>query len=131
MNSLRRALILVTALVAVLSPALLTAMPAYADAKSDVCNGVGIATGSPNVTNNNCADNNSLNGIIKTVVTLLSTIVGVAAIIMIIIGGFRYVISGGDAANTNSAKNTIIYALIGLLIAALAQVLVHFVLSKV
>jgi hypothetical protein len=58
-------------------------------------------------------------------------IVGVAAVIMIIIGGFRYITSSGDSASVNSAKNTILYAIIGLVIVALAQVIVRFVLNQV
>ncbi len=70
-----------------------------------------------------------LNKIIKAVVNLLSVIVGILAVIMIMVGGFRYVTSGGDSSSLSSAKNTIIYAVIGLVIVALAQVLVHFVLD--
>ena len=50
---------------------------------------------------------------------------------MIIVGGIRYITSGGDSGNISSAKNTIIYAVIGLIIVALAQILVHYVLSSV
>jgi hypothetical protein len=71
-----------------------------------------------------------LGGIIKDVLDILSIVVGVAAIIMIIIGGFRYVLSGGDSNSTSGAKNTIIFAIVGLVIAVLAQVLVQFVLAK-
>ncbi len=49
---------------------------------------------------------------------------------MIIIGGFKYVTSTGDSASISSAKNTILYALVGLAVVSLAQVLVHFVLNK-
>ena len=49
--------------------------------------------------------------------------------IMIIIGGFKYVTSGGDTNSIASAKNTIIYAIIGIVLAALGQILVHFVLT--
>ena len=54
----------------------------------------------------------------------------IAAVIMIIWGGFRYVTSGGDSNKVSSAKNTIIYAVIGLIIVALAQFIVKFVLDK-
>jgi hypothetical protein len=50
---------------------------------------------------------------------------------MIIWGGLRYITSGGDSAKITSAKNTIIYALIGLVVVALAQFIVKFVLAKV
>lgn len=72
-----------------------------------------------------------INNIIKTVINIFSLIVGVVAVIMIIVGGFRYITSGGDSSNVSSAKNTIIYAIIGLVIVALAQFIVQFVLNKV
>ena len=49
--------------------------------------------------------------------------------VMIIIAGFKYVTSGGDTNGVASAKNTIIYAIIGIVVAALGQILVHFVLT--
>lgn len=72
---------------------------------------------------------NSLASIAKTVVNVFSLIVGLAAVIMIIYGGLRYITSGGDSGSVGNAKNTIIYALVGLLIVALAQTIVHFVLN--
>ena len=56
-------------------------------------------------------------------------IVGGLSILMIIYGGFRYITSGGDSGRVGSAKNTIIYAIIGLLIVVLAQVIVNVVLK--
>ena len=58
-------------------------------------------------------------------------VVGVIAVIMIIIGGLRYITSGGDSNNTKGAKDTILYAIIGLVVVAMAQVIVKFVLNKV
>lgn len=72
----------------------------------------------------------SLNDKIAKVINLLSVIVGVIAVIMIIIGGFRYITSGGKQESVTTAKNTILYAVIGLIIVALAQVIVKFVLEK-
>lgn len=71
-----------------------------------------------------------LSGIIKTVINILSVVVGVVAVIMIIFGGLKYITSGGDSSNVSSAKNTIIYAIVGLVIVALAQFIVRFVLEK-
>ncbi len=73
----------------------------------------------------------NLSEIAKTIVNILSVIVGIVAVIMIIVGGFRYITSGGDSGNVSSAKNTLIYAIVGLIIVALAQFIVHFVLSNV
>lgn len=76
------------------------------------------------------APGNTLSDRIKTVVNILSTIVGIAAIVMIIVGGLRYVTSGGDSGSISGAKNTIIYAIIGLIVVALAQFIVRFVITQ-
>lgn len=80
-------------------------------------------------TGNKC----STGGVSDTVaaaVQILGFVAGIAAIIMIIVSGFKYITSSGDAAKVSSAKTSLVYALIGLAIAALAQVLVRFVLSQ-
>jgi uncharacterized membrane protein len=73
----------------------------------------------------------SLGTIAKDAVNILSLIVGIAAVIMVIVGGFRYVTSGGDSNSVSGAKNTIIYAVVGLAIVAAAQFIVQFVVNKV
>lgn len=78
-------------------------------------------------------EDNSLygpNGVITKVVRLMSLVIGIAAVIMIIVGGIRYVTSSGDPNNTTGAKNTILFAIVGLLIALLAQAIIVFVISK-
>lgn len=74
--------------------------------------------------------NEKLNRIISEVINFFSVIVGVVAVLMIIVGGFRYIISGGDTGNVTSAKNTILYAIIGLIVVVFAQFIVKFILSK-
>jgi hypothetical protein len=71
-----------------------------------------------------------LSGIVSTIVNILSMLVGAASVIMIIMGGFKYVTSNGDANSTKSAKDTIMYALIGLLLVGFAQTIVRFVWSQ-
>ncbi len=71
-----------------------------------------------------------VNDIIKLVINVFSLVVGVVSVIMIIIGGLKYITSGGEASNITGAKNTILYAIIGLVVVALAQVVVKFVLAK-
>ncbi len=66
----------------------------------------------------------------KRIVTMVSYIAGIAAIIMIIVAAIRYTTSGGDATRVSAAKSALIYALIGIAVAGLAQILVHFVLSS-
>lgn len=97
-----------------------------ADSVSDACKGVGLSAGTKGCSSPGV----SINDVIKSVVNIISGIVGVVAVIMIIWGGFKYITSGGDSSNVSGAKNTIIYAIIGLVIVALAQLIVHFVLGQ-
>ncbi len=104
---------------------------ALTDVNNSLCSGANLdLTGN---TTNGCdtaSTGNSLNTTITTAINVISIIVGAIAVIMIIIGGFRYVTSGGKQESVAGAKTTILYALIGLVIVALAQVVVHFVLAK-
>lgn len=72
-----------------------------------------------------------VNDIVRLVINIFSLIVGLISVIMIIIGGLKYITSGGDSANVTGAKNTILYAVIGLVVVALSQFIVRFVLAKV
>jgi hypothetical protein len=97
-----------------------------ADAKSEVCKGINASTGG------GCTDtSNSVQRIVDAVLNIFSVVIGILAVIMIIWGGFKYVTAAGDANNITSAKNTIIYAIVGIVIAALSQFLVNFVLDRV
>lgn len=69
------------------------------------------------------------NGVFKQVTNTILYIVGIIAVIMLIIGGIRYVISGGDAKKVTDAKNTVLYAIIGLVISFLAFAIVNFVIT--
>jgi hypothetical protein len=77
------------------------------------------------------ASKNVVKDLVSTVVNILSLIIGAVAIIMIIVSGFRYVTSGGESSKVAGAKSGLIYAIVGLVVAALAQFIVHFVLNKV
>src|SRR5581483_4749706 len=102
------------------------ATPVFASATSDICNGVGATGGG-----SNCSGSGpSLGKIIRDVVDTFSIIVGITSIIMIIIGGFQYITSQGDSGKIGSAKNTIVYSLVGLVVVAFSQALVQLVLNK-
>lgn len=79
-----------------------------------------------------CAPANTrpINNAIATVINILSFIGGVIAVIMIIIGGLKFITSGGDSNAISSAKKTVLYAVIGLVIIALAQSIVRFVIAR-
>lgn len=68
-------------------------------------------------------------GVVSQISSILLFIVGIVAVIMIVVGGFRYIISGGDASQVQAAKNTILYALVGVIIAILAYAIVNFVMG--
>lgn len=74
--------------------------------------------------------NTNLGNTIKRVLNILSVIIAIIAIIMIVIGGARFVVSAGKQESVSAAKNTVLYAIIGLIIVALAQAIVHFVLRE-
>lgn len=69
-------------------------------------------------------------GVFQTVANILLFLVGAIAVIMLIIGGIRYVVSGGDQSAVTSAKNTILYAIVGIVVAFLAYAAVDFVIRQ-
>lgn len=69
-------------------------------------------------------------GIFKTITNVLLFLIGAISVIMLIIGGIRYTISGGDQTQVTSAKNTILYAVVGIIVALLAFAIVNFVLTS-
>ncbi len=129
-------------LMTTLSIATLFALPAMplAVAHADIAGGLncGADLDASNIGNDTagCADpgatdpGGTVDNIIKLVINIFSLVVGVVSVIMIIIGGLKYITSGGDSGNITGAKNTILYAIIGLVVVALAQVVVKFVLQK-
>ena len=106
---------------------------ATSDIDANLCSGADTLTFNE-TTNTTCVvqgdPTNTFNDVLATTINIISVIVGVIAVIMIIFGGFRYVTSGGDGTKVTSAKNTILYGLIGLVIVALAQIIVRFVLEQ-
>jgi hypothetical protein len=69
-------------------------------------------------------------GIFTVISNTLIFLVGAISVIMLIIGGFRYVISSGNSSAVEGAKNTILYAIIGIVVAAAAYAVVYFVVGK-
>lgn len=96
----------------------------------DVCNGVKDSS--------ICNDSSSVNptdpitgndGIIMKVVKVISYVIGFVAVLMIIIAGLKFVTANGNSENISSARNTILYAMIGVAIAVIAPLIVRFVIS--
>jgi hypothetical protein len=109
------------------------AKPVLADCNNPTSNAEAVQCGSNNVgggAKTGAQATKAVNNTITTVINILSVVGGIVAVVFIIIGGFRYITSAGDSSKVGSAKNTILYAVIGLVIVALAQIIVHFVLAK-
>lgn len=106
------------------------AAPANAQIESGLCAGTNLSTDNPGGCENAGEAEDKVQGLIRLIINIFSIVVGVVSVIMIIIGGLKYITSSGDSNNVTSAKNTILYAIIGLIVVALAQFIVQFVLSK-
>jgi cytochrome bd-type quinol oxidase subunit 2 len=123
-------------ILAAIAAVLILATPSVASAQStagELCAGANLTfetTGNNTSCNRGGSPERRLTDLVRDIVNIFSVIVGIVAVIMIIIGGFKYITSGGDSGSITSAKHTIIYALVGLVIVALAQFIVKFVLSK-
>lgn len=141
-KKIKRHILLLSSIFMLAAPTL--APTAIAAAADNNCTGTGnsIATGASAAANVSGGGDNGtvkcgtpdtsttgIQSLAGHIVNIFSIIVGIVSIIMIIYGGFRYITSGGSNEGVAGAKNTIVYAIIGLIIVALAQVLVHFVLS--
>lgn len=110
-------------IIALVFPTMAMAAPVNViDGNSDACKG------NTNICGNNGA---KLFDIIKNVINVLLYATGILSVILIIISGIKYVVSGGDQAQVTSAKNTILYAVVGLIIAGLAYAIVNFVIDRV
>ena len=122
---------LVAALLILLSGSL-TFAPALAGAatlKNDACSGISQLNGG----GNGCAADGgtSIHNIIVAVLDILSVIVGFVAVIMLVIAGLRFITAGSDSSAVAAARGSIVYALVGLIIVASAQIIVHFVLRNI
>jgi beta-lactamase regulating signal transducer with metallopeptidase domain len=103
---------------------------AATDVYSNICSQPGASSSAA------CQQNGSdpltgSDGIITKATRIISIVAGVAAVIMIIVGGLMYVLANGDPHSLSSAKNTITFAVVGLVIIIAAQAIVIFVASNI
>jgi cytochrome bd-type quinol oxidase subunit 2 len=135
-NKIKTLMLSLSTLVALALPAVMPAsvLAANTNIHGGLCQGADInvtPTPSDAACNTSDVSGNNINNKIAKIINWLSAIIGVVAVIMIIFGGFRYITSGGNDSSVASAKKTILFALIGLVIVALAQLIVKFVLQNV
>jgi len=132
-NKLKQMFIVAVALTAFATPlALVGVVHAENELQGSLCNGTNLGLGQTQDDSCTQGDSagNQVNTAVKLGLNLFSAIVGIIAVVMIIIGGVKYITSNGDSGNITSAKNTILYAVIGLVVVALAQIIVKFVLER-
>ena len=98
-----------------------------AEVKDAICNQLS------QLDSKNCDDDNTtiLNNIVKPIMQALILVIGGVSVLIIVIGGLMYILSAGDANNTKRAKDTIMYAVIGLAVALFAQAIISFVIGAV
>lgn len=112
-------------------PAVSGAQDLFQGSKGEACSAVGASSGGKCDQDKLDESSSSLTKILNRIIDVLSIIVGIIAVVMVIISGFKFITSGGDSGQITSAKHTLIYAIVGLIIVALAQTIVKFVLSKI
>ena len=94
------------------------------DASAQVSSGINAATTSE-------MQGKSVNNTVGSIVNILLWVVGILSVTMIVWSGFKYITSAGDTSKLASAKSTLIYAVVGLIIAILAYAIVTFVRTQV
>lgn len=75
-------------------------------------------------------DEDEVGDMVQTIVNTLLMVLGMIAVVMIVIGGIRYTTSNGDSSAITGAKNTILYSVIGLIVAIMSYAIVNFVISQ-
>jgi hypothetical protein len=129
-QKIKNYLVILASVMTLAVPAMVPVAVHAEDITGNLCSGSNIdILGDEKTCNEKGTDGSGINTLLNKIVNIISAVVGVIAVIMIIVGGFKYITSGGDSNNVSGAKNTIIYAIIGLVIVALAQFIVHFVIN--
>lgn len=109
------------------TPLLAPEMVAAGGTKAKACEGV-VAIGGGDEAGE--CTGGGLEKFLKDIVNILLFVIGTISVIMIIVGGIRYVVSGGDSNAVTGAKNTILYSVIGLVVAIMAYAIINFVIAS-
>lgn len=119
-----RTLMSIALVAAVVAAPLVSPQLAFAtDTAQQACNGVQAAGGG-------ACGGGQLEKFLKDIVNILLFVIGTISVIMIIVGGLRYVLSGGDAGSIKAGKDTVLYAIIGLVVAIMAYAITNFIIGS-
>ena len=123
---------LAIAIIAILTAIFGLSLPSTANAASDICNQTGVSNEVRRA--NGCAGAGDQATVSEVIIGIVNGFVGImtlVAVIFIVVGGVNYMTSAGDAGKIQKAKNTILYAVIGLIICVLAFAIVNFVVANI
>ena len=129
-----KTLFIAVALIGCIAPAVVstTAAAQEVDVFKQACDSTPDATKTSEVCTTTGADTiTGANGVLAKATRLISYLAGIAAIILLVIAGIQYITSQGDAGGVSAAKQTLIYALVGLFVVVVAQSIVVFVLNRI
>ncbi len=125
----RLAVFVSTSLLTITSVGVLALYPlqtfAISNSANEACQGVGLVSG------NGCADNGTqLNTTLDVFINIFTAIVGLVAVIMIIVAGLQFITANAEPQNVAKARSSLLYAIVGLVVVVIAQVIVHFVITQ-
>lgn len=100
-----------------------------ADTKSAICEGAGLVVGANGCTTSSQAEP-EVESVLQRGLNIFSAILGIIAVVMFMVGGLKYMTAQGDSGQLNSAKNTLIFAAVGLVVVMLAQTIAKFVVER-
>lgn len=123
MKSMKKLQMIMLSLLTIFGIATIVATPSYAINVFDGCGSGGDAKVC------DAGNKDQVTPIFKNILSLLLYAIGAIAVIMIVIGGIKYATSNGDSNSIQSAKNTILYSVIGLVVAILGQAIILFVVN--
>ncbi len=127
---MKKVKLLIASLVALFAvmaaPMVATAATPLDSIKGAVCN----AAENDGTCDTSGASEDKVFGLVKKVIDIISIAVGAISVVMVVVGGFRYITSGGESGGVGSAKNTILYAIIGLVVVIFAQAIVKLVIDR-
>lgn len=98
-----------------------------AGALDGVCGQAGSGTGV--CEENQKSENANTNSLVNDIVNVLLYVIGALSVVMLIVGGILYATSNGDSSNITKAKNTILYSIVGLVVAFLAYAIINWVVD--
>lgn len=104
-------------------------LPALAETPSEVITRAACAT-NPSALGCNGKTVFGADSIFNNGIAVVIGVIASVSVVMVVIGGLRYVLSGGDSAGIKSAKDTILYALVGLGVSLVAFFIVSFVIGR-